>query len=241
MDPVESLMTTDEVAAYLKVDVVTVRRLVTRGELAAYRIGSEYRFARGDLLDYLERQHVPARSASRRERSSPQQLAVGGTPHGAQERADTSFSRRARRSLQLAADEAQAARRGYLGTEHVLLGLLREDSSVAARCLGEIGITAESVRELIAAVDDWPEREPYAEAASAGAPLMTAHLRQALDAARAQADEWEHSYIGTEHILFGLTRATDGNVALLLEQLGTTPDTVQAEVLQVVRAGTSPA
>ena len=54
----ERLLTTDEVAEYLRVDVVTIRRLVGRGELTAYRIGSEYRFTRSDLEDYLQRQRV---------------------------------------------------------------------------------------------------------------------------------------------------------------------------------------
>src|SRR5262245_63984104 len=60
MDLVEPLLTSDDVANYMKIDVVTVRRLVNRGELAAYRIGGEYRFKADDIREYLERQYLPA-------------------------------------------------------------------------------------------------------------------------------------------------------------------------------------
>ncbi|HWQ12971.1 MAG TPA: Clp protease N-terminal domain-containing protein [Roseiflexaceae bacterium] len=237
MEPLEPLLTTDEVAAYLKVDVVTVRRLVTRGELAAYRVGGEYRFARADLLDYLSRQHVPARAAA----TGPRRLKqlVGGLVqalHGAGDEGTPPLSARARRCLQMAADEARAGARSAVGTEHLLVGLLREGEGVAAQVLGEIGITLEAVRAAIAAGTDWPERAAPAPASPGQTPL-TDHAQQAVRAAVAQASEWEHSYLGTEHLLFGLTKVLDSNVALLLEQLGTTPDTVQAEVLRVVQLG----
>jgi excisionase family DNA binding protein len=57
----DPLLTTDEIATFLKVDVVTVRRLITKGELSAYRIASEYRVRLSDLEDYLQRQHLPAK------------------------------------------------------------------------------------------------------------------------------------------------------------------------------------
>src|SRR5262252_5769456 len=59
MDITESMLTTEDIALYLKVDVVTVRRLVSRGELAAYRVGSEYRFTEADIREYLGRQYLP--------------------------------------------------------------------------------------------------------------------------------------------------------------------------------------
>jgi excisionase family DNA binding protein len=240
MDPLEPLLTTDEVAAYLKVDVVTVRRLVTRGELAAYRVGSEYRFARADLLDYLARQHVPARSAASKGAGVAPQL-VGMIPQTlcAQDLGGLSplFTRRARRSLKLATEEARASGRGYLGTEHLLAGLIREQDGVAARVLAEIGIAVEAVRAAVASAEEWPEHLAADTTLRAADLPATEHVRQALHEALAQRAAWEHSYLGTEHLLFGLTRVLDGNAALLLEQFGTTPDTVQAEVLRIVRLG----
>jgi excisionase family DNA binding protein len=61
-NPADPLLTTDDVASYLNVDVVTVRRLITKGELGAYRIASEYRVRMSDLTDYLRRQYRPART-----------------------------------------------------------------------------------------------------------------------------------------------------------------------------------
>jgi putative molybdopterin biosynthesis protein len=63
--PDEKLLTTDEVADYLNVDVVTIRRLITKGDLASFRIGSEYRISLGDLKAYLKRQYRPANSESK--------------------------------------------------------------------------------------------------------------------------------------------------------------------------------
>src|SRR5215472_4372566 len=60
----ERLLTSDELATYLRVDVVTIRRLVNRGELTAYRVGGEYRFMEPDILEYLQRQRVPASDSS---------------------------------------------------------------------------------------------------------------------------------------------------------------------------------
>jgi excisionase family DNA binding protein len=241
MDPLEPLLTTDEVAAYLKVDVVTVRRLVTRGELAAYRVGSEYRFARADLLDYLARQHVPARSVASKGAGLAAQPLVGMVPQTlcAQDLVGLSplFTRRARRSLKLAAEEARASGRGYLGTEHLLTGLICEQEGVAARVLAEIGIAVEAVRAAVASADEWPEHLAADVTLRAADLPATEHVRQALHEALAQRAAWEHGYLGTEHLLFGLTRVLDGNAALLLEQFGTTPDTVQAEVLRIVRLG----
>jgi ATP-dependent Clp protease ATP-binding subunit ClpC len=216
----EPLMTSDEVAAYLRVDVVTVRRLVTRGELSAYRIGGEYRFARADLLDYLERQHLPAQVAERQP--------VGSSPSA------TRLTRRARRGLQLAADEARAGGSGYVGTEHLLLGLIAEREGLAARALEGLGIAPEAVRAALAAGQDWPE---HSAASAAVDGELTEQAQRAVDAALSQAVEWEHDYVGTEHLLFSLTRVVDGNITLLLEQLGTAPDMVQDEVLRLVKIG----
>jgi len=234
----EPLMTTDEVAAFLKVDVVTVRRLVARGELMAYRIGGEYRFAPQELRGFLERQQVMPRGGASPGGAAAQQMverlaqALRGAP------LDTSvapFTRRARHALQLAVDAARTGGRGYLGTEHLLQGLIRESDGLAARVLAEIGITADAVLAVVVGADDWPER---AGGGGAGAELqLTEQARQVIAGAVAQAEEWEHQYVGTEHLLFALTKAEDGNIVFLLEQLGVAPDTVQGEVLETMCLG----
>jgi excisionase family DNA binding protein len=63
LDPMNPMLTTDEVAEYLRVDVVTIRRLITKGELGAYRIASEYRVRQSDLAAYLKRQYIPPKPA----------------------------------------------------------------------------------------------------------------------------------------------------------------------------------
>ncbi|MEN9934569.1 MAG: hypothetical protein RLZZ387_1148 [Chloroflexota bacterium] len=237
MDAMESLWTTDEVATFLKVDVVTVRRLVTRGELAAYRIGGEYRFAREDLQEFLGRQHVPARAT--RGASSAVERQHDALPQPAEAQAGgpdrAGLTGAAQRSLELAAEAARASGRGYLGTEHLLLGLAAEREGAAAQVLEALGITVEEMRDAMAGAEDWPER------ASSGAGLsqlpLTSQAQRAIDMAAAQAAEWEHDVVDTEHLLYGLALAADGNIALLLEILGTAPDMVQAEVLRRVREG----
>lgn len=223
----EPLLTTDEVATHLRVDVVTVRRLVARGELSAYRIGGEYRFAQGDLLAYLRRQRRPARAADPAPPVVPPLLRAQDI-----ERLTPLFTRRARRCLALACEEAQAAGHGYLGTEHLLLGLLREEASAAARALAETGITLHAAREALAAADELPER---AGASSPGELAATEAVREALHHALAQSGTWEHSYVGTEHVLYGLTRAAGANSTLVLELLGTAPDMVEVEVLRLLQ------
>ena len=64
---------------------------------------------------------------------------------------------------------------------------------------------------------------------------LTDQLRQGVQLAVEQAKAWEHDYVGTEHLLYGLTRLADANVAFILEQLGVAPDTVQGEVLRMLR------
>src|ERR1700682_4596121 len=121
----ERLLTTDELAEYLRVDVVTIRRLVSRGELPAYRIGSEFRFTPSDLEDYLQRQRVTAGAGE----GSGASL---GTPMEWVQKATASrnrfdrFNDQARRVLNFAQDEARRCMHTYIGTEHLLLGLLRE-------------------------------------------------------------------------------------------------------------------
>ena len=111
----ESLLTTEEVADFLRVDIVTVRRLVNRGELPAYRIANEYRFTRADLEEFMKRQRV-------------------------------STKEEAKKVLELAVDEARLLGHQYIGTEHLLLGILREGDGLAVGVLESLGVDLEKLR-----------------------------------------------------------------------------------------------
>src|SRR5579859_4265787 len=99
----ESLKTTEEIAEYLRVEVVTVRRLATRGELPAYRVGGEFRFFAQEIQDYVRSQRVS----------------------GSSDPFDK-FTERSRKVLSFANLEAEELGHGFVGTEHLLLGMVRE-------------------------------------------------------------------------------------------------------------------
>src|SRR5215467_9055315 len=129
----EPLLTTEEVAEFLRVDIVTVRRLVNRGELPAYRIGNEYRFTRGDLEEFVKRQRVSTGEIKKNEPFKH-------------------FTERARKVMALAADEAQRLEHNYIGTEHMLLGLVDEGEGVAAQVLGSFGLQLDKIRSEIVSI-----------------------------------------------------------------------------------------
>src|SRR2546430_1498322 len=112
----EPLLTTEEVAEWLRVDVVTVRRLISRGELPAYRIGNEYRFKTSELEAYLQRQRV-----SGEEGVIPQQR-FGDADWLATDRGSL-LSAQVRTALALAQEEATRFRHPFISPEHILLGL----------------------------------------------------------------------------------------------------------------------
>ncbi len=156
----EHLMTSEEAAEILHVDPVTIRRLVNKGDLSAYRIGADYRFAPSDLQDYLQRQRIPAQPTGVPETSSNSPLdqvalfirnALTGkqtTPADVVGRFDR-FTKRARTALELAREEAQRFQHNYIGTEHLLLGLLREGEGVAAQVLSNLEVDLNQVRSTI--------------------------------------------------------------------------------------------
>jgi excisionase family DNA binding protein len=140
VEPLESLLTTEDVANYLKVDVVTVRRLVNRGDLAAYRVGGEYRFTRSDVVDYLHRQHIPARA----NHAVDQDLLL--------KQAFNKLTKRAKQSLwKFAAEEARNFKQPHIGTEHILLGLILEGEGVAGHVMRDLGVTIVQARAAVEA------------------------------------------------------------------------------------------
>ncbi len=233
----ERLLTSDEVAEYLRVDVVTIRRLINRGELTAYRIGGEYRFKLSDIEKYLQRQRV---SGEAEEESAgnlptiPQWVfkALQGrftTPSGPAERNRfDKFTERARKVLTLAQEEARRFQHNYIGTEHLLLGLVREGEGVAAKVLNNLGVELEKVREAVEFIIGRGDRIVLGEVG------LTPRAKKVIELAVDEARRFNHHYIGTEHLLLGLVREGSGVAAGVLESLGIKLERLRTETIHVL-------
>src|SRR5688500_18289252 len=114
------------------------------------------------------------------------------------------FTERARQVVVLAQDEARALRHNYIGTEHLLLGLLRGEEGLAARVLESFDVTLEEVRALVARIVG------EGEEVTTGQIPFTPHAKKVLELSLREAVSLKHNYIGTEHILLGLVRKNDG-------------------------------
>ncbi|HEX9988443.1 MAG TPA: DinB family protein [Chloroflexia bacterium] len=138
------------------------------------------------------------------------------------------FTERARRVLQLAQEEAQRFNHNYLGTEHLLLGLVRETDGVASRVLAGLGIELDRVRQAVEAAI---ERGTYEAQGEIG---LTPRSKRVIELAVDEARRLNHHYIGTEHLLLGLVREGEGIAAGVLESLGVSLETVRDKVLEVL-------
>src|SRR5687767_1094183 len=138
------------------------------------------------------------------------------------------FTERARKVLQLAQEEAQRFNHNYIGTEHILLGLVREGDGVAARVLNNLGADLHKVR---AAVEFTIGRADRVVMGDIG---MTSRAKRVIELAVDEARRLNHHYIGTEHLLLGLLREDEGIAAGVLESLGVNLEKVRAQVMQVV-------
>ncbi|HVM36270.1 MAG TPA: Clp protease N-terminal domain-containing protein [Actinomycetota bacterium] len=135
------------------------------------------------------------------------------------------FTDRARRVIVLAQEEARLLNHGYIGTEHMLLGLIHEGDGVAARALGSLGVSLERAREQVASISPRGDDEPGDHIP------FTAEAKQTLEVALREAFQLGHNYIGTEHILLGLLRQTDEPGTRVLLNAGVAPHEVRAQVL----------
>ncbi len=234
----EPLLTSDEVAAYLRVDVVTIRRLVNRGELPAYRVGGDYRFMRHELEAYLQRQRVPGTEEARNDPlGALAQLARkffgGGKVSGGTLVSDgfERFTPGARSALQLSQAEAHRLNHNFIGTEHLLLGLVREGHGVAAQALLGMGVDLEAVRarvEFIIGHGDHEHEE--------GEVPLTRRAKKVIELAVGEAIRLNHLNLGTEHLLLGLIREGDGLGARVLRELGVDLRTARAKVIELLEA-----
>ncbi len=138
------------------------------------------------------------------------------------------FSERARRVLSLAQEEAQRFNHNYIGTEHILLGLVRETDGVAARVLSNLSVELSKVRSAVEFIIGRGERSSGVEVG------LTPRAKKVIELAVDEARRLNHHYIGTEHLLIGLMREGEGVAAGVLESLGVSLDKVRAETNRIL-------
>ena len=138
------------------------------------------------------------------------------------------FTDRARRVVVLAQEEARRLNHNYIGTEHILLGLVREGEGVAAQALESLGISLEAVRAQVEEIIGRGGQAP------ADHIPFTPRAKKVLEFSLREALVLEHNYIGTEHILLGLIREAEGVAAQVLERLGADLSRVRQQVLHLL-------
>ncbi|MCY4108922.1 MAG: ATP-dependent Clp protease ATP-binding subunit [Chloroflexi bacterium] len=141
------------------------------------------------------------------------------------------FTERAKKVLVYAQDEATRFNHNYIGTEHLLLGLLREGEGIAARVLSNLGVELNKVRSAVEFIIGRGERMVV------GDINLTPRAKRVIELAVEEARRLGHNYIGTEHLLLGLVREGEGIAAGVLESLGVNLEKVRAQVVQVVSHG----
>jgi len=141
------------------------------------------------------------------------------------------FSERARRVLTLAQEEAQQLNHSYIGTEHILLGLAREDEGLAAKVLVNLGASLSKVRSAVELIIRRGEKPPTAETG------LTVGAKKIIELAIDEARHLGHNYIGTEHLLLGLLREGEGIAASVLDSLGITLERARDEITRILSQG----
>ena len=147
------------------------------------------------------------------------------------------FTDRARRVVVLAQEEARMLNHDYIGTEHILLGLIHEGEGVAAKALESLGISLEAVRQQVEEIIGRGQQAP------SGHIPFTPRAKKVFELSLREALQLGHNYIGTEHILLGLIREGDGVAAQVLVKLGADLNRVRQQVIQLLQGsqGTEPA
>jgi ATP-dependent Clp protease ATP-binding subunit ClpC len=143
------------------------------------------------------------------------------------------FTDRARKVLTLAQEEAQRFNHNYIGTEHLLLGLVRESDGVAAMVLANMGVDLNRVRTGVEFIIGRGDRMVMGEIG------LTPRAKKVIELSIDEARRLNHHYIGTEHLLLGLVREGEGIAAGVLESLGVSLDKVRAQVIHVLSEGST--
>ncbi|TEU08716.1 MAG: ATP-dependent Clp protease ATP-binding subunit [Anaerolineales bacterium] len=138
------------------------------------------------------------------------------------------FTQRARQSLSLAQEEAKRMRHGFIGTEHLLLGLLRAEQGIASRVLSNLGLSSDQVRDAV--------ERMVGRGKQAGSRLeLSDETKRILQQAVREAKRLGHRYIGTEHLLLALARGQDTMASAILRGLNVKPEIVRRRVLNLMR------
>jgi Clp amino terminal domain, pathogenicity island component len=145
------------------------------------------------------------------------------------------FTDRARRVVVLAQEEARLLNHNYIGTEHILLGLIQEREGVAARALESLGVSLEAARTQVKEIIGQGEQAPTEQIP------FTPRAKKVLELSLREALQLGHNYIGTEHILLGLIREGEGVAAQVLTSLGASFDRVRQQVVQLLAGYVGPA
>jgi ATP-dependent Clp protease ATP-binding subunit ClpA len=143
------------------------------------------------------------------------------------------FTERARKVLSLAQEEAQRFNHQYIGTEHLLLGLVREGDGVAAKVLRDLGVDLNKVRSAVEFIINRGDRIVLGDIG------LTPRAKKVIELTVDEARRLNHQYIGTEHLLLGLVREGEGIAAGVLESLGVTLEKVRTQTIQVLNQGSS--
>jgi excisionase family DNA binding protein len=207
----ERMMTTEEVAELLRIDAVTVRRLATRGELTAYRIAGEYRFTPAGVESFVEGQRIKVGMAP-------------GPDHPL-----AKFTKRARKVMTLANEEASHYNHDGVGTEHILLAIMSESEGIGARALNRLQVQPDDIRAQIEKLHPSGE-QPIAEDQLG----MTQQGRQSIELAVHEAQSLGHHYLGTEHLLIGLLCEEEGLANQVLSSSGVTLEKTREVVKQLL-------
>ena len=170
----------------------------------------------------------PSRDPGTRRRSVFAQRGAGrgaGCDHGG---VFERFTERARLVVVLAQEEARTLKHNYIGTEHILLGLLREEEGLAARVLESLDITVERVRAQVVRIVG------SGEEVTSGQIPFTPRAKKVLELALREALSLGHNYIGTEHILLGLVRDNEGVAARILLDFDADSEKIRNEVIRTL-------
>jgi ATP-dependent Clp protease ATP-binding subunit ClpC len=142
------------------------------------------------------------------------------------------FTDRARRVLVLAQEEARLQNHSYIGTEHILLGLIHEEEGIAAHAFLRCGITVETARRAVEETVGAGAEPP------GGPPPFTPRAKKVLELSLREALQLGHSYIGTEHLLLGLIREGDGVAVTIIQDLGVELGQLRQEVVALMSGTT---
>ncbi|KPL84245.1 NDP-hexose 4-ketoreductase [Thermanaerothrix daxensis] len=142
------------------------------------------------------------------------------------------FTQRARRVLSLAHQEAERMRQNTINTEHLLLGLIREEGGIASRVLRDLGLEPDRVQEIVDRISGYGSYR-------GGRIDLSPGVQQVLEFAFEEARNMGHHYIGTEHLLLGLIRSTEGKALDVLRKLGVTPEQIRRQTRRVLQESSS--